>query len=263
MDAKMTVSVRSILITALVVLALLLAYLLGSAGGGGTPAAQAVDEQQPDAERARTLTMSGTGDATAVPDQLSFDLGVTVVRPDLASALDSASTTMARVLATLADHDVAKSDVQTTGLSMTAVYDYPQYGPPTITGYRVNQRATVLVRELKQGGAAVAAAVEAGGNAVRVGDIKLLVGDSDAVMAEARDAAVAEATAKATQYAEASGQDLGEVLTLREVHAKPVPAPEYGAFARGAELDAALTSVPIRAGQERGSVTVRLVWELE
>lgn len=261
MDAKMTVSVRSILVTALVVLALLVAYLFGGTGGGGTPA-QAVDEQQPDAERARTLTMTGTGDATAVPDQLSFDLGVTVVRPDLDTALDAASSTMSRVLSALAEHGVEKSDVQTTGLTMNAVYDYHPYDPPTITGYRVNQRATALVRELKQGGAAVAAAVDAGGNEVRVGDIKLLVGDSDAVMEEARAAAVAEATAKATQYAEASGQDLGEVLTLREVHAKPVPTPTYAM--RGlASYDAASIAVPIRAGRERGTVTVRLVWELE
>ncbi len=216
MDAKLTVSVRSILVTALVVLALLVAYLLGSAGGGGSPA-QAVEEEQPSAEQPRELTMTGTGDATAVPDQLSFDLGVTAVRPDLDAALDAASATMDRVLGTLAEQGVAKADVQTTGLSMSAVYDYDPYDPPTITGYRVNQRATVLVRELKQGGAAVAAAVEAGGNEVRVGDIRLLVGDSDAVMAEARDAAVAEATEKAEQYAAASGQELGEVLTLREV----------------------------------------------
>ena len=249
MDAKMTVSVRSILVTALVVLALLVAYLLGSTGGGGTPA-QAVDEQQPEAEQLRQLTMTGTGDATAVPDQLSFDLGVTVVRPDLETALDAASASMERVLAALADHGVAKSDVQTTGLSMSAVYEYHQYSPPTITGYRVNQRATALVRELKQGGAAVAAAVEAGGNDVRVGDIRLLVGDSDKVMEEARDAAVAEATAKATQYAEASGQELGDVLTLREVHAKPVPTPVYAELAGAAfERDAAVGPDPGRQGE--------------
>src|SRR6478609_11091712 len=129
MDAKMTVSVRSILVTVVGVLALLVAYLLGGAGGGGTPA-QAVDEEQPAVERARTLTMTGTGDASAVPDQLSFDLGVTVVRPDLSAALDAASATMDRVLATLADHGVAKGDVQTTGLSMNPVYQYHQYDPP-------------------------------------------------------------------------------------------------------------------------------------
>lgn len=256
----MTVSVRSMLVTVVIVLALLVAYLLGGAGGGGTPA-QAVDDEEPAVERARTLTMTGAGDASAVPDQLSFDLGVTVVRPDLAAALDAASATMDRVLATLADHGVAKGDVQTTGLSMNPVYQYHQYDPPTITGYRVAQHATVLVRELKQGGAAVTAAVETGGNDVRVGDIRLLVGDTDQVMKQAREAAVAEATVKADEYAAASGQDLGDVLTLREVRVQPVPTPQYSELAAMTRTGAAF-AVPIRAGRERAAVTVQVVWEL-
>lgn len=254
----MTVSVRSLLVTVVAVLALLVAFLLGGAGGDGT-AAQAADEEQPTGTEPRTLTMTGKGEATAVPDQMSFDLGVTVVRADLETALDDANATMNRVLDALAEHGVQKSHVKTTGLSMNAVYAYDDNQPPTITGYRVNQRAAVLVKDLKKGGAAVTAAVGAGGNDVRVGDIKLLVGDAEAVMEDARAAAVAEATAKAQQYAEASGQELGAVMTLSEVRMKPVPTTTY---ARGAYLARDEAAVPIRAGQERGAVTVRIVWEL-
>ena len=78
---------------------------------------------------------------------------------------------MARVLAALKEHGVDKGDVQTTGLSMDPVYDYPDYGPPVLRGYRVSERASVLVDELRQGGAAVTAAVAAGGNDVRVDDL--------------------------------------------------------------------------------------------
>ena len=63
--------------------------------------------------------------------------------------------------------------------------------------------------ELDRAGDAITAAVRTGGNAVRVGDIRLLVGDREGVLKRARDAAVAEATAKAEQYAEATGQTLG------------------------------------------------------
>ena len=259
---NVTVSVRSILIAALVLLALLVAYLLGGSGGG-TPA-QAADEGPPPPAQRRVLTMSGTGEATAVPDQLSFALGVNLTRPDLDAALDAANRSMARVLASLKKYDVAKSDVQTTGLSMSPVYEYHQYSPPTIIGYRVSERARVLVKELKDGGSAVSAAVAAGGNDVRVSDIRLLVGDTDAVMEKARDAAVAEATAKAEQYAGSSGQELGEVMTLREVHAKPLPTAPTMSLARGAmSMDSAMISaLPIRAGKEQTSVTVRIVWSL-
>ncbi|MBI2245796.1 MAG: SIMPL domain-containing protein [Nocardioides sp.] len=264
MNANVTVSVRGLLVAALVAMALVVAYLLGGSGGG-TPAAQAADDRgtSAPAERPRLLTMTGTGEAGAVPDQLSFGLRVTLTRVDLDEALAAANASMSRVLRALDEYDVARSDVQTTGLSMTPVYAYHDYSPPTITGYRVSERASVLVKELAQGGKAVSAAVAAGGNAVRVGDIRLLVGDSDAVLEKARDAAVQEATAKAQQYAEASGQTLGDVVTLREVHARPLPSPylQFGSAVAGrAAMD--LSAVPIRAGRDKSAVTVRVVWEL-
>lgn len=264
MDGNVTVSMRSILVTALVALALVVAYLLGGGSGGGTPA-QAAEEQAPGqgapASTPRELTMTGTGEGTAVPDQLSFDLGVTLTRPDLDEALGGASAVMDRVLGVLEDEGVARGDVQTTGLSMSPVYDYHDYAPPTLVGYRVTQRATVLVRDLKKGGAAVTAAVESGGNDVRVSDLRLLVGDESAVMKQAREAAIAEAQAKAQEYADAAGQDLGEVLTIREVRAKPVPTPVY-AQAAAIAYDRSMKALPIRAGKETGSVTVEVVWEL-
>lgn len=262
MNRNLTVSVRSILVTALVVLALGVSYLLGGSAGGPAPASAADGPAGPATPR-RLLTMTGTGEAGAVPDQLSFTLAVGVTRTDLDDALAGANATMSRVLKVLAGHDVERADVQTTGLSMTPVYAYHSYAPPTISGYRVSQRASVLVRDLSRGGAAVSAAVDAGGNAVRVSGIRLLVGDSDAVMARARDAAVAEATAKARQYAAASGQELGEVVTLREVRTRALPtsSPQHLAVDRRS-MAADLAAVPIRAGRDRGSVTVQVVWEL-
>ena len=239
-----------------------MAYLLGGSGSAGTPAVAAEDTSSTPATEARAITMTGTGSAAAVPDQLSFGLTVSLTRTDLDTALDDANRTMARVLGTLADHGVAQADVQTTGLSMNPVYDYPRYGPPTIRGYAVSERATVLVRELADGGDAVSAAVEAGGNDVRVRDIRLLVGEQDAVMAKARDAAVAEATAKARQYAEASGQELGEVVTLNEVTSRPLPSSPLAYAADSAASRVELSAVPIRAGKDEGSVTVRIVWSL-
>ncbi|MCW2793690.1 MAG: hypothetical protein JWO76_2788 [Nocardioides sp.] len=263
MNGNVTISIRSILATGVVLIGLVTAYLLGDAGGGGE--ARAADQPVVASATAadRTLTMVGKGQATAVPDQLVFALAVGATRPDLETALDSASRTMDRVLAALEPYGVKRADVQSTGLSMYPVYDYHAYSPPTLRGYRVSQRASVLVKELKMGGRAVSAAVAAGGNAVRVNDIKLRVGDPEAVMEQARDAAVAEATAKATQYAEATGQELGEVLTLREVTTSNRSANQNRTY----ELDglmrtsSAIKAMPIRAGKQDLGVTVQVVWE--
>ena len=175
MDRTMTVSIKGLLVTGVVLLALLVAYLLGGAGGAAPSPAQAAPaaSERPAREDVRTLRMVGTGEATVVPDQLGFTLSVTAKQPALDDALGRSSATMRRVLAALDDQGVRDADVQTTGLQMYPEYDYPSYGPPVLTGYRVTQRARVVVRELARGGEAVSTAVETGGNAVRVTDIRL------------------------------------------------------------------------------------------
>src|SRR5262245_39878905 len=115
MDRSVTVSTRTLLIALLVAVALLAAYLLGSSGGGSPAAASSDDSADPD--RPRVLTMTGRGEASAVPDQLSFALAVSLRRTDLGDALAAANASMSRVLGVLADQGVDKSDVQTTGLS--------------------------------------------------------------------------------------------------------------------------------------------------
>jgi hypothetical protein len=259
MDAKVTVSVRGLLVAGLVLLALLVAYLLGSAGRPGAPAyALATEQPQPDT---RKVVMSGVGEATAVPDQVSFGLTVAVTRTDLDSALDATSGTMKRVLAALSEYDVARKDVQTTGLSMTPVYDYPQYAPPTIIGYRVSERAHVRIEQLRGAGKAIAAAIGAGGNDVRVGNVRLEVSDPDAVLAKAREAAVREATAKAQEYADATAETLGGVLSLKEVGPSPAQRDELMYRAAAYDSAEALKAVPIRAGEDELTVRVEIVWE--
>jgi uncharacterized protein len=263
MNGNVTVSVRSILLAGLVLLALVVAYLLGGRGDVVTSPASAAPQDAGTQERPRQMRMVGTGEASAVPDEMSFSLSVTAKRGDLDEALGAANRTTNRVLGVLADQGVKRSDVQTTGLQMYPEYDYPAYSPPVLTGYRVTQRARVHVRELTDGGSAVSAAVEAGGNGVRVRDIKLEVGDPDAVVGDARDAAVEEATAKARQYAEATGQELGDVVSVREVSSPTGTRDAMQASVmsyRAANL-ADLAKMPIRAGEDELRVRVEVVWD--
>jgi len=262
MRGTVTVSVRGLLVAALVLLALVTAYLLGGAGGAApTPAQATPTAEQPLRGDPRTLRMVGTGEATVVPDQLGFTLSVTAKQPDLDDALGRANATMRRVLAALGDQGVRAADVQTTGLQMYPDYDYPSYSPPVLTGYRVTQRARVVVRELAQGGEAVSTAVAAGGNGVRVTGIRLGVSDPQAALGKARDAAVEAATAKAEQYAAATGQTLGEVLGLREVGGDRAPRPQAVLSYRAASAD--LAAMPVRAGRDDLTVKVEVVWTFE
>jgi uncharacterized protein len=257
MDRSVTLSAKAVLVAAVVALALVVAYLLGAGGGSAQAAPSTTTGSGTDAEP-RTLVMTGTGKTVGVPDELTFSLSVGLVRSDLRTALADANATMDRVLSRLDQLGVRKSDVQTTGLQMNAVYDYHSYGPPTLRGYRVSQRAEVLVRDLSRGGQAVTAAVETGGDDVRVGNIGLRIADTDSLLAKSRQAAVKQATAKAQEYADATGQDLGDVISLREVRAS-APRVQALSYSRDALLSAK-TALPIRAGKDKLGVTVRIVW---
>lgn len=271
MDKNVTVSMKGVLAAGLVLVALVVAYLLGQ--GGGTTTAAAADspadssadttDTTADAADARTLTMRGVGTVTAVPDQVGFDVTVRVTRPDVSVALDDTNDLLDGVLTTLDDLGIARKDVETTALRMNPSYDYVD-NHRVFRGYHVEQSVAVLVRDLGSAGKAISGVVESGGNAVRVGDISLRVGDPEAALAEARGKAVEAATAKAQEYADATGQTLGDVMTLVEVN--PADVQSQVSLERLsynlASADAAFGAVPIRAGRSDVGVTVQIVWDL-
>lgn len=260
----MEAGVRSLALGAAAALTVVSAYAWGSGQGNASPDALAAGALRPAAAaedgEGRTIAMRGTGESTGVPDQLTFRLSVRAKAGDVSTALDDASSSMRRALGALGRADVRRKDVRTTGLSVRPDYDYSSSGPPVLTGYVATQSVSVLVRDLRDSGAAIAAATGAGGNAVRVSGVGLRIGERDGLLAEARDAAVAQARAKAEQYAAATGQTLGPLLSVREVRAgggAPV------SLSYGRVVADAAAAVPIRAGTEDLKVTVALVWELE
>ncbi len=262
MDQTVTVSVKGLLAAVLALLVVVAAYLLGGAGATTVLPAQAATSPQPTAAGERpTVRMIGEGEATVVPDQLSFTLSVTRKEPDLDAALAGSSQTLDRVLARLRGLGVRAGDVQTTGLQMHPEYDYSSHSPPVLTGYRVTQRARVTVRVLADGGLVVSAAVRTGGNGVRATDLRLGVSDPESALERARDAAVASATAKAEQYADAAGQDLGAVLSIQELGGSRAAVRELrdGASLSRAAYDAS-KALPIRAGRDDLSVEVEVQW---
>lgn len=256
MGSTVTVSTRSLAVGVVAASAVAAAYLVGSAQSPGSPAFAADDTA---AEATSTIVMTGSGEATGVPDQLAFSLSISQNAPDVSTALASANRVTRKVLAAVRDQGVDAEDVQTTGLSIKANYDYSDDGPAVIIGYGVSQKLSILVRSLPDGGSTISAAVAAGGNAVRLHDVRLKIGDPDSLMRRARDAAFAEAQAKAAQYAEATGQELGEVTSVREVSAQS-QAPQ--AYRDSVYAAADLSAVPIKAGSADLKVTVAVVWSL-
>jgi uncharacterized protein YggE len=245
--------------------ALIGAFALGSSQVSAAPAQPAGTAQAGTAQAgARTaaltaaagaarITVTGTGNVTGTPNQLVLSMGVQVNGPSVGTALTLADAAVSRVTAALRDRGVAAADIQTAGLSI-----WPNYASssPVPDGYAASESLTATLNSLATAGAQIDAAVHAGGNATTVSGISLNLTDTSSLLARARAGAVADATAKAAQYARALGEPLGPVVSVTDQSAAQ-PLPMFSGVSASA---AAGKSVPISPGTQQLSVSVTVVF---
>jgi uncharacterized protein len=252
MERSVRFSVRSLLLVGLVALAVVAAYLVGRAGPA--PASAATSDET------RTVTVTGLGHVSVVPDQLAFELSVSVLRDDLDQALDDGAAAMQAVVDQLKTSGVADKDVQTVDLSMNPEYTHRKGQPTQLRGYRVSQTVSVTVEELAKASDIVTAALDAGGSGVRLNGLRLQVADPDGSLEPARTDAVDQARAKAEEYAADTGHELGEIVKISEVSDQPYS--DNLSYAASAS-DSARGPLPIQAGQQDLTASVVVVYELK
>ena len=203
------------------------------------------------------LTVTGEGATVIAPDLATLQVGITTNGATAAEALSANSTSLEAVLQRLRDAGIEARDLQTSNLSVTpnwSGYDNSSSGPQ-ITGYTAMNIVTVKIRKLDSMGVVLDVAVQDGANTL----IGLTFGlqDPRPAMDAARQAAVADAKAKAALYAEAAGLKLGRIAEITETTGYGVgPAPMF--------KDAAMSAapVPVESGQLSMEATVYVVWEL-
>lgn len=208
----------------------------------------------------RRLVVTGTGEASARPDIAVISAGVVVQSGTASAALADNSRAMEAVLQQLRTSGLADADVQTSQFSVTPLYEQqpPEReitAPPRIIGYQVSNRVTARVRDIDRLGAVLDALVGAG--ATNLDGPWFDIADPEQVLGAARDAAVADALARARRYAAAAGARLGEIISIEEAGAfVPPPRPMMRAEAMAAD-------VPIAPGQTELSASVTITFAIE
>lgn len=165
----------------------------------------------------RHITVSGTGSVEAAPDMATLTLGVTSQDAEAAAAVRANSEAVARVLSQLERLGIETRDIQTRDLSVSPVWSGrrpQQEEAPRITGFVATNRVFVRVRDLGRLGEILDAVVSEGAN--DFGGLSFAVQEPEPLIAEARAKAVADATEKARQLAEAAGVTLGRVISIDE-----------------------------------------------
>jgi len=207
----------------------------------------------------RVITVSGTGEATARPDQASVTLGVITEATTAREALSANNAAMQGVFDQLTQIGIAEENIQTSNFSISP--QYPPYRqdnnePRRIVGYQVSNNVTVLFENLDDLGPGLDAIVSSGAN--QLYGISFSISETDELLMAARADAVADARAKAEVLAEAAGVTLGRVLNISEGGAS-YPQPMMYARAEMA-MD---SSVPVAAGQQTLTAGVSMTFEIE
>ena len=206
---------------------------------------------------AQGITVQATGTADVVPDAVRLSLSVSVLAESNEVALSQAASTAESVRTTLKDLGVEDADIATQTVSVNPEYSYTESEGQKIVGYRASQAFDVLIRDAENAGAVVDAVVTAGGANVSINYTSPVVDDATTGAIAAREAAVAQARAKAEEYAKLLDVELGDLVYLTEVS-----APTNVVVGAKSDAMAESSGTRIDLGTQEVTVTVEVRWEI-
>jgi len=202
-----------------------------------------------------TITVTGEGQISAIPDQVMLSAGVTTTASTADAALGENARKMNAVFAALKSLGISDRAMQTSNFSVS-----PQYSNNSdnqrITGYQVSNQVDVALDDPKRLGSCIDALVASGAN--QINSVNYTLRDSAPLMTKARQAAMTDARQRAETLAQAGGANVGQVLSITEGSTGSVRPVMYRAVAM-----AAPSPTPTAAGEQSVSVTVSVIYELK
>lgn len=221
-----------------------------------------------------SISVVGVGEVFATPDIASFSFTIEAKESDAVTAQNKSVETMDAVLAYLKEAGVEEKDIKTEYYNLMPQYEYedvvctqfgcPPSGEPTIIGYQVSQSVTVKVRDTNKAGELVSGVGSRG--AMNVSGLSFTIDDDEALMAEARKAAIIDAKEKA--------EELAKNLDARIVRMNGYwedqggyPVPYYGGAAMDADMmkveGAVAQSARLPQGENTITARVNISYEIK
>lgn len=197
-----------------------------------------------------SISLSAYGEVKVAPDMATITFGVVTEAPTAAEAMAQNAARMTQVIAALRRAGISERDIQTSGLNLSAQYDYVQNEPPRLRGYQASNRVTVVINDVNAVGTTADAVVAAGVN--QIDGITFGLKNPKAAEDQARRAAVTALQSKASLYADALGVRLGGIRSLDEGGPNMVQPPVFAGNRMAMAAD--MESTPVAPGE----LTVRI-----
>jgi uncharacterized protein len=206
------------------------------------------------------LTVSGSGQSHAAPDEATVRLGVLAQATTAREAQDRVNRTAGAILDALRKLGIPAERIQTSNLNLG-----PQYAQgrseaaPRITGYQASNSVSVRIDDLAKVGPVIDAGLAAGAN--NLDGVEFGLRDDGAARAAALTDAVRSARGKAEALALALKVRLVEIVEVAEGGvAISQPQPFRGrAMAMASE---AMAATPVAAGEVGVDANVTVRWRI-
>ncbi|HDQ22683.1 MAG TPA: DUF541 domain-containing protein [Candidatus Uhrbacteria bacterium] len=207
----------------------------------------------------RTISISGEGKVTAIPDIAMVNLGLETEKIDVTEAQDINSQTMNSLIEKLKTLGIASEDIQTTNYSIYPRYDWKD-GMQVLRGYIVNQNVTVKIRQTDKIDQVLRIAGELKLN--QIGGLSFGIDQPEVYRQEARVKALENAKEKANELARVMGVKLGKVVSFSEnENYFPKALPVYDSRA---ELGFGAGGTPtVEVGSQEIVVMATVLYELD
>ncbi len=216
--------------------------LAGALGPSPDPAGA----QDAPAASSDSVTVMGVGSVKAVPNEANFTFGVESRGRTAQAAISANADAMDSLIAAL--RQGGARDLATQWVSVYPV----TRDDGAVDGYSASNSVSATIG-VARAGALIDVAAAAGAN--QISGPGLSSGDAERLYRDALSAAVADARQRAEVLAKAAGRTLGEITTMVEAGAQPVPMYREAA-------DTAVSSTPIVPGQQETAATVSVTFDL-
>ena len=243
-----------------------------------------------DTNPTNVIAVTGTGSVLAIPDTATFSYSVVETGKTVAVAQNSAATKSNAIIVALKTLGIADADIQTTGYNSYPTYSNQNsvcppviynsmsdssgssggavssaiYCPPSkqvLTGYEVDQTVTVKVRKTDDAGTALTKVGSLG--ATNISGLSFVVDNPDAVQAQARDKAIADAKSKAAILAKSLGVKMNKIINFSENGNQPYPIYSMGAVLETAKSAPSAVTPNLPVGQDKITSSVTITYEIQ
>lgn len=215
------------------------------------------------AETAPVVTLNVTETVEAAPDVATVSTGVETRALTAKQAMSDNADKMTNLISALTKAGIARRDIQTTGLRLSAQYDYNgrnadgSQSPPKFIGYEAANQLNVTQRNVAKLGDLLDRMVAAG--ATSINGPNFSIEDPSPLQVQARTAALKTAKSQADFYAQQAGFRSARLVSITENNSGGLRPMQMDSIS----VTAMKRSTPIEPGQISAAVTLTVQYALE